>query len=108
MNGLKPTDRRVCKECLPLLSEIDSVDLFREQNPNKKVWSFIGSGKAKNSRIDRVYINSNENPNMTQMNYSQTPFGGHRILKFVKKGTTEHGKGYYKMNTSILKEPKHR
>ena len=107
-NGLNPTDRMVCKAWLPLLSEFDLVDPFRMQNPNKKVWSFIGSGKPKNSRIDRLYINSTESPNMTQMNYNQTPFGGHRILKFTKKGTTEHGKGYYKMNTSILKEPKHR
>ena len=43
-NGLNPTDRMVCKAWLPLLSEFDLVDPFRMQNPNKKVWSFIGSG----------------------------------------------------------------
>ena len=84
------------------------VDPFRQQYPKKRVWSFIGTGKAKNSRIDRVYINEEETPNITDMRYLQTPFGGHRILQFTKKGLVEHGKGYYKMNTSILKEPKHR
>ena len=106
-NGLNSTDRMVCKSWLPFLSEFDMVDPFREQNPNKKIWSFIGTGRAKNSRIDRIYVSSHEMAHMTQMNYVQTSFGGHRILKFLKRGATEHGKGYYKMNTSILKEPQY-
>ena len=42
------------------------------------------------------------------MNYIQTPFHGHRILSFSKKGHNEHGKGFYKMNTSILKDSQYR
>ena len=106
-NGLNSTDKMMCSFWIPLLAELDMTDPFRAQYPKKKVWSFIGTGKAKNSRIDRLYVNSEDVPNITQMKYLPTPFGGHRILKFIIKGTTEHGKGYYKMNTSILNEPKH-
>ena len=42
--------------------------------------------------------------NIKNIQYIHTPFGGHRILSFVKKSQNEHGKGYYKMNTSILQD----
>ena len=98
----------MCSFWIPFLAELDMVDPFREQYPKKKNWSFIGTGKAKNSRIDRVYVNSEDISNVTQLKYQPTPFGGHRILKFTIKGPIEHGKSYYKMNTSILKESKHK
>merc|ERR1711962_252359 len=107
-NGLSQVDKMVSTIWTPFLSEMDMVDPFREQNPNRKVWSFIGTGKAKNSRIDRLYVHSEDIPNIKNIRYSPTPFTGHRMLQFSKTGVTEHGKGYYKMNTSILKEPKHR
>ena len=107
-NGLNPTDKMMCSFWIPFLAELDMVDPFREQYPKKKNWSFIGTGKAKNSRIDRVYVNSEDISNVTQLKYQPTPFGGHRILKFTIKGPIEHGKSYYKMNTSILKESKHK
>ena len=107
-HGLNQTDKMMCTFWIPFLAEVDMVDPFREQNPKKKIWSFIGTGKAKNSRIDRLYVNSEDTINVTQTKYLPSPFGGHRILKFTMKGPIEHGKGYYKMNTSILKEPKHR
>ena len=46
--------------------------------------------------------------NVTKIQYIQTPFGGHRVLSFNIKGQNEKGKGYYKMNTSILKDAKYR
>ena len=107
-NGLNPTDKMACNFWIPFLSELDMVDPFRAQNPNKRLWSFIGTGKAKNSRIDRIYTNADQMTSITNMTYLQTPFGGHRMLQFTKKGEVEHGPGYYKMNTSILNEPKHR
>ena len=84
------------------------IDPFREQNPKRRVWSFIGTGAAGNSRIDRVYVNSVNMNKIHNIKYIPTPFGGHRILSFVKKGSTEKGKNYYKMNTSILHDVKYR
>ena len=38
------------------------------------------------------------------MKYIQTPFSGHRIFTFKRAHAVSKGKGYYKMNTSILKD----
>ena len=107
-SGLNNTDKTVCKIWLPFIEEMDMVDPYREQNPNRRIWSFIGTGKAGNSRIDRLYVNSENMINITNMRYIQTPFGGHRIFTFKKSHCTPKGKGYYKMNTSILKDSKYR
>ncbi len=108
VNGLNQTDKMVSDRWIPFLSEVDMVDPFREQNPNRRIWSFIGTGRAKNSRIDRIYVDSTAMVNISKMNYIQTPFAGHRIFTFIKKCPNEQGKSYYKMNTSILKDTKHR
>ena len=108
INGLNNTDKLVCKVWQPFLSQVDMVDPFREQNPKRKIWSFIGTGRARNSRIDRLYVNAVNMINITNIQYIPTPFGGHRVLTFTKKNDTQKGKGYYKMNTSILKDSKYK
>ena len=108
MGGLNQADELVCKTWFPFLAETDMIDPYREHYPSRRIWSFIGSGKARNSRIDRVYVNVENVGNMTKMKYMQTPFGGHRMLTFTLKTPDEHGKGYYKMNTSILRDRKFR
>ena len=88
-NGLNQTDKMVSERWLPFLSEIDMVDPFREHNPQKRIWSFIGTGRAKNSRIDRIYVDLTALPSMSKMNYIQTPFTGHRVFTFTKRGPIE-------------------
>ena len=85
-NGLNSTDRQVCKTWLHFLAESNLVDPFRAQTPTRRLWSFIGTGKAKNSRIDRVYVNSENMKNITNIKYTPTPFHGHRILTFQVSG----------------------
>ena len=106
--GLNSTDKMICKIWQPFTSELDIVDPFREQNPKRRLWSFIGTGAAGNSRIDRMYVNSVSINKIHNISYTPTPFRGHRILSFVKKGKSEKGKSYYKMNTSILHDVKYR
>ena len=108
INGLNNVDKLACKIWLPFISKMDMVDPFREQNPKRRSWSFIGSGSAGNSRIDRLYVNSINMKNFVNIRYTNTSFGGHRILTFTKKGQNERGRGYYKMNTSILNDAKYR
>ena len=81
---------------------MDLVDPFREQNPQRKIWSFIGTGVAGNSRIDRIYINTANVRDVTNMKYIQTPFHGHKILAFTIINNAQWGKGYFKLNTSFL------
>jgi len=100
-NGLNPKDRLLNTLWVPFLEEMDMVDPFREQNPNRTVWSFVGTG---NSRIDRIYINSLSMGNVTNMKYIRTPFHGHRILSFCLKNNCEWGRSYFKLNTSLFED----
>ena len=101
-NGLNQKDKQLNKIWVPFLEEMDMVDPFREQNPKRKVWSFVGS--TGNSRIDRIYVDSGNMSNITKMKYIQTPFHGHRILAFTIKNDNEWGKSYYKLNTSLFED----
>ena len=103
-NGLSHKDKQINKIWVPFIEEMDMVDPFREQNPKRKMWSFIGSGVAGNSRIDRIYVNSMNMRNITNMRYIQTPFHGHRVLAFKIKNDSEWGKSYYKLNTSLFED----
>ena len=103
---MNATDKLVNKIWGPFLDNTDMVDPFREQNPKRKVWSFNDTGRAKNSRIDRIYVNTVNTNNVTNIQYIRTPFTGHKILTFTLDNGTEKGKGYFKMNTSILLDPK--
>ena len=46
-NGLNSKDKQLNKVWAPFIEEMELVDPFREQNPKRKIWSFIGTGVAK-------------------------------------------------------------
>ena len=100
-NGLTSKDRQLNQIWEPFLNEMDMVDPYREQNPKRRVWSFIGTGK---SRIDRLYVNTIYMNDITNMKYIHTPFPGHKVFAFVIKKDIEWGPGYFKLNTSILED----
>ena len=100
-SGLSCKDKQLNQIWIPFLNEMDMVDPFREQNPKRRVWSFIGTGK---SRIDRIYVNSRYMNDITNMKYIHTPFSGHKVFAFMVKKDIEWGTGYFKLNTSILED----
>ena len=103
-NGLNPKDKKLNQIWIPFLDEMDMVDPFREQNPKRRVWSFVGSGVAKSSRIDRIYVKSTNTFDITNIRYIHTPFHRHKVLAFEIKNDIEWGKGYFKLNTSIFED----
>ena len=92
-NGLTSKDKQLNQVWIPFLDEMGMVDPFREQNPKRRIWSFLGTGVAKNSRIDRLYVNSTLTNDITNIRYIHTPFVGHQVLAFVLKRHIEWGKG---------------
>ena len=106
--GLNSTDKLLNTIWVPFLENTDMIDPFREQLPKRKIWSFIGTGAAGKSRIDRVYVNSIMVNCITQMHYIQTPFNGHKILTFTLNKQNEKGPSYYKLNTSIITDIKYK
>ena len=59
IKGLNNTDKLICKTWYPFLAEMDLVDPYREQNPKRRIWSFLGTRKAGNSRIVRLCKQNN-------------------------------------------------
>ena len=99
--GLSSKDKQLNQVWTPFVNEMDLVDPFREQNPKRRVWSFLGTGR---SRIDRLYVHSTHTNDITNMKYIHTPFTGHKILSFVVRKDIEWGRGYFKINTSIFED----
>ena len=77
------------------------VDPFRTQYPRKKLFSFVApTGK---SRGDRVYVNEDLLPMLTEVKYTPTTFNSaHKIMTFELREKREIGPGYWKLNCSHL------
>ncbi len=86
-----------------LKSAVGIVDPFRVQYPKKKCFSFIAPwGK---SRIDRVYVNTENVGAITNFRYTNTPYyGAHKIMKFDLVDLPSIGPGYWKMNSSVVND----
>ena len=80
------------------------MDPFRIQCPNKKLFSFVApTGR---SRGDRLYVNDDNIKTITNIKYVNTPFNSsHKLLTFELNEQQDIGPGYWKMNSSILKDP---
>lgn len=76
-------------------------DPFRSLNPKKVMYSYIHTQHGAKSRIDRIYLNDENCPDV--FNYRHTPTKWvHRVVSFSIREKTERGPGFWKMNTSIL------
>jgi len=68
----------------------------------KRIYSHIHRHKG-SVRLDRIYINTQNTPNIKQINYKPINFSDHKILEMII--TTENmrwGKGKWKINNSTL------
>ena len=79
------------------------VDPFRLQYPKKKIFSFVeAQGK---SRGDRVYVSEDNAKNISNIKYIHTTFNlAHKIMTFDLREQLDIGRGYWKMNSSVLKD----
>ena len=85
------------------MSEVGIVDRFRVQCPKKKLYSYNApSGK---SRGDRIYVSDDNIKNITNIKYINTPFNSaHKILTFDLTEQQEMGPGFWKMNSSVVRD----
>ena len=88
-------------------SQNSLVDPYRMQYPKKKIYSYVApTGK---SRGDRVYLSEDNVKNIANLNYINTPFNSaHKIMTFDLKEQQDIGPGYWKMNSSVLKDESYR
>ena len=80
-NGLNPKNRLLDTVRIPFLKEMSLVDPFREQIPNRIVWSFVAN---ENSRIERVYIDSASMGRVTNLKYIYFSWSPGFVFSFEK------------------------
>ena len=101
--GMSVRDKMMNAPWEEFKSETAMVDPFRVQSPKRRIYSFVSN--AGKSRGDRVYVNEENVPNITNHKYSLTPFNNaHKILSFTFKDQQERGSSYWKLNSSILND----
>ena len=87
-----------------LKEKYDLIDIFRENDTNKKLYTYINKKGA--TRIDRIYIDSTLKTKVENFQYIPTINTDHIMMplisfKYVTK--IRWGQGTYKLNNSILK-----
>ena len=101
--GMSVRDKMMNAPWEEFKSETAMVDPFRVQSPKRRIYSFVSN--AGKSRGDRVYVNEENVPNITNHKYSLTPFNNaHKILLFTFKDQQERDSSYWKLNSSILND----
>ena len=104
-SGKNQMDNTLSKPWRDFTEKIGLSDPFRARNPKRRTYSYIHTKDKAKSRIDRVYVND-ENCN-DLMSYKHVPTflsKTHKMITFTLKEECERGPGFWKMNTSILRD----
>ena len=91
--GMDNRDKMVSSLWGKIKEELNIIDLFREKNPKRRLYSFVeAQGK---SRGDRLYCNEENIGSITKFKYTQTPFKtAHKILSFEFRSGVDVGITY--------------
>ena len=77
-------------------------DPFRTHYPKMRIYSFVHTtGKSRGGG----YVNDENVPNISEHKYTLTPFNlAHKILSLTITDQQERGRGYWKLNSSVLND----
>ena len=91
-------------------NELNLVDIWRVFNPHKKEYSFIDpSRQGRDSRIDLWLISKANANNVISCDINQAPAPDHKAITLcVKTYSRKRGKGYWKMNNSVISDDKYK
>ena len=104
--GMNQTDKTLSPLWIEFINKLGISDSFRENNKKRRMYSYIHTQRRAKSRIDRIYVNDENTSNIINYKHTPTPFTQtHRIVTFTMRSDNERGPGYWKMNTSIIKDP---
>ena len=80
------------------------VDIWRKENPDKRLFTYPDKNQLIHSRIDRIYIHDKQkDKNVSIIPNSLSDHNAKKVTIEIKK-TNISGTGYWKLNTSILKQ----
>ena len=90
-----------------LKSDLHVADIWRKMNPYKTEYTYIDpSGRGKHSRIDTFLLNKVASAQASSCSIQVAPTPDHRaVLLSINLKTRSRGKGYWKINNSVLAQP---
>ena len=87
------------------MAEYNLIDIFRELNPNTRKFSWKQWGSTKFARLDLFLISDSLLPYVEKVDILPTCFSDHSpILLEIDFSKFERGRGFWKFNTSLLKD----
>ena len=99
---------RARAELLNKMAEHSLIDVFRELNPTDKTFSWKQWGAHKFSRLDYFLISNSLLPFVQKVEILQKCFSDHSpILLEIDFAKFKRGRGFWKMNNSLLKIPEY-
>ena len=94
------------KEQLKLLQTQHFLqDTWRKKHPKTHDYTWSSADSTINSRIDRFYLSNSLEPSFLDQTHITNSFSDHKTLSLTLKLKTDsrRGEGYWKLNTSLLK-----
>ena len=102
--GMDSHDVKFCRYWDNFKDRVHITDPYREKFPTTKMFSYHNN-KGK-SRGDRVYVSDSLVDKVSDLTYHYYPQANtHKLLTFSLSSPDERGPGYWKLNTSVLKDP---
>ena len=87
------------------MAEYNLLDIFRELNPDTRKFSWKQWGSTKFARLDLFLISDSLLPYVEKVDILPTCFSDHSpILLEIDFSKFERGRGFWKFNTSLLKD----
>ena len=104
-NGMDSHDKKISSFWEEFKEKINIFDPFREQFPTTKKYSFYHTSTAK-SRLDRIYVSNDYLNSVKNIKYTYYPQANtHKLMTLSFASPEEKGPGYWKFNTTLLKDP---
>ena len=97
---------KAAKILSPYLKSKNLKDIWHKNNKNKNGgFTWYNHDKTIASRIDRIYLQPNLTKLVKDVRIERMPFSDHKavIIEIPSLSNGKHGKGFWKMNTSVLK-----
>ena len=101
--GMDSHDKKFCRIWDDFKARMQITDPYREKFPTTKMFSY-SNNKGK-SRGDRVYVTNHLVDVVEGLTYHYYPQANtHKLLTFLLNSPEERGPGYWKLNTSYLRD----
>ena len=80
------------------------TDIWRKENPDKRLFTYHNKNQQIHSRIDRIYLLQNQKIQNTSIIPNNLSDHDAITVSLNIKKTNQQGQGYWKLNTSILQQ----